>query len=146
MSASHLQSTRLTMNLLRPSRLELPTQSKLDILQQMTGNLDSANVGWMPLRPNVVVLQDSRCVEEMDKRFCRLSRSRHGLGESIVSHWIAEVRFRVEHGDHVADLVDEAFVRDGRECVAGSLKAEPEGLRDVSGSLLVRTRNRGRLP
>jgi len=86
----------------------------------------------MPLRTDIVVLQDTRRVEEVDEGLCLLSGPRYGLGQSVVGHRVAEVGLGVEHGDHVANLVDEALVGDGRECVAGALEAEPEGLGIVS--------------
>lgn len=95
----------------------------------MTRHLDSPHIGRMPLRRDIIMLQDARGVEEMDKRLRSLAGARQGLGQPVVCHRVAEVSLGVEHGDHGADLVDEALVGDGGECVAGALEAEPEGLR-----------------
>ena len=47
----------------------------------MTSDLDLANIGRMPLRGNIVVLEDAGRVEEMDEGFY----ARLGLGGLLVN-------------------------------------------------------------
>jgi hypothetical protein len=52
---------------LRPGGPKLPPKLQLHPLHQMRGNLQVSNIRGMPLRRDIVVLQDPRRVEVMDE-------------------------------------------------------------------------------
>ena len=89
-----------------PSRLENPSKLELDILQQVTRELDMPYVRGMILRPDVVVLQDARRIEVVHKVRVRV---------------VATVEIPV----HILDLRDEATAL--LEGVAHRAEAFPEG-------------------
>lgn len=59
-----------------PRSLENPSEIQLDILQQVTGNLDMSNVSRMVLGSDIIVLQDPSRIEVMHK----------SLGLEVVVH------------------------------------------------------------
>ena len=62
----------------------------------MAGHLDGADVGGVPLRTDVVVLQDARRVEVMHKRLCLPARFGTLLSDAVVDGGVGEVGVRVE--------------------------------------------------
>ena len=50
-----------------PRGIQVPPELKLDILNQMARHFDLSHVGWVPLWPDVVMLQDARGIEVMDE-------------------------------------------------------------------------------
>lgn len=52
---------------LRPCRRKFPSKLDLHPLQKVTRNLDMSNVGGMPLRRDIIVLEDARRVKVMNK-------------------------------------------------------------------------------
>jgi len=115
-------------NLLRTRSVKLPSKSVLDILLQVTGNLDGANISRMPLRADVVVLQNPCRVEPVHEWLVLAFSLDLGrlLGDAIVSQGIAEVVVRVEPLDQLLDLFHPTLGCVGQVRVAGLVEAEPE--------------------
>lgn len=54
------------------SGIENPTKLQLDVLNQVACDLDMADIRWMILRANIVMLHYTRGVEVGDERSARL--------------------------------------------------------------------------
>lgn len=80
----------------------------------------------MPLRGDVVVLEDARGVEVVHKGLVTALEPCRLLGNAIVHDRIVQVVVRVEPLNHVVDLFDPAAWSVGEVCVAGLVETQPE--------------------
>ena len=100
---------------LRPRLLQYPAKRQLDILHQMTGDLDVSDICRVVKRPNVVVLQDAGGVEVVYKPF----------SSAFVQAAVVEI------SDDILDLMKEA--RALHPGVADLAEARPETQDDDLG-------------
>lgn len=79
-----------------PRSVQVPVKLDPNKLLQVTGHFDSADIGRVPLRPDVVVLHDAGRVEVVDEGLGLLPRLGRLLGDAVVDGRVAEVGVRVE--------------------------------------------------
>lgn len=70
-------------HVLGPSGNQVPAESQLDVLKQVTGDLDGADVRGVILGTDVVVLQDALGPEIVDEGLARLLERRRLLGRAV---------------------------------------------------------------
>lgn len=85
-----------TQDSLRPRSVKVPVKLHPDELLEMAGHLDGTDVRGVPLRTNVIVLQNAARVEVMNKGLCLAACPGRLLGDAVVDDRVAEVVVRVE--------------------------------------------------
>jgi len=85
--------------------IQNPAEYNLDILNQVAREFDVSNISGVVLRPNIVMLQQARCVEIMDEGCSRLVTRVGAVCRMTIQDRVLKILWRVEifvYGDHFA--------------------------------------------
>lgn len=117
---------RLKGHVLGPSSDQVPPECQLDVLKQVTSDLDRAYVRGMILGADVVVLQDALGAEIVDEGLAWLLERRGLLGRAVPYLRRRQVHARVEVSNYLLQLLLESLVL--TVTVPVLIKPEPEFL------------------
>lgn len=95
----------------RTCGIQRPVKFQLDVLDQVACEFDVANVCWVILGADVVVLQYSGRVEVVDKGITRFMRCVSRIFDWIIKNWILEIFLGVEVLINRVDLRNIANIR-----------------------------------
>lgn len=129
-----LQRQGVKEDLLWPFISQIPAIYQLDILQRMARHFDGTYVSRMPLRPNIIVLQDTGGVEYPDKwAACHVECSRC-VCHTIIYGRGTEVGIAVEVVIGVLDLLHQPLGCARGVRVPVLVKPKPEGLYSIGAN------------
>lgn len=123
----------------RTGRVQDPVELQLDVLDQVTCELDMADVRWVVLGTDIVMLQHARGVEVGNERSRGLERRVGGVFDGVIKDRIEEVFGGVEVFVYLIDFrIELAILLIG---VPYGTEASPKGLWTVSSVVIVRGNN-----